>query len=347
LEITKIKAIIILIVIFSISLTSYYIYSTHFAEHEIIIGYLQADLHHLALFIALEKGWFEEEGLKITTRVYQNGMAEMDGFKAGEIDIGYLGIAPALIKKINANINITVVAAVNVNGSAIIVGKNSQIDSLEDLAGKNIAIPGYGTVQHFLLLLALEKTGLSEGYVNITRGFGPSNMELMLSSGQIDGFIAWEPFCADAVTKNIGVYLVKSGELWRNHPCCVIAVRNDFIKKYRNIVTKILSIHIKATKWIQEHFEEAVEIAVKHTGFSEDTIRLALKNIAFIYYPDFKGIRTYLEKLVEKGIILVDKDFNIDQFLMEFIDLSILKTIENTPEFYLISVNLHVIQHVT
>ncbi len=81
---------------------------------------------------------------------------------------------------------------------------------LEDLAGKNIAIPGYGTVQHFLLLLALEKANLSDRSVNVTRSFGPSNMELMLSSGQIDGFTAWEPFCADAVTKNIGVYL---GEL--------------------------------------------------------------------------------------------------------------------------------------
>lgn len=331
LELTKIKAITILIILFSISLASYYVYSTYFVESGIVIGYLEADLHHLALFVALEKGWFEEEGLKISTRVYQNGMAEMDGFKAGEIDIGYLGIAPALIKKINANINITVVAAVNVNGSAIIVSKDSRINDLEDLAGKNIAIPGYGTVQHFLLLLALERADLSEENINITRGFGPSNMELMLSSGQIDGFIAWEPFCADAVTRDIGVYLIKSGELWRNHPCCVVAVRSDFLEKHRDVVFKILSIHMKATKWIQEHFEEAVEIAVKHTGFSEETIRLALENIAFIYNPDLEGIRTYLEKLIEKEIILVDEGFDVDQFLTEFVDLSILEAIESVP----------------
>jgi len=331
LELTKIKAITILIILFSISLASYYVYSTYFVEAGIVIGYLEADLHHLALFVALEKGWFEEEGLKISTRVYQNGMAEMDGFKAGEIDIGYLGIAPALIKKINADINITVVAAVNVNGSAIIVSKDSRINDLEDLAGKNIAIPGYGTVQHFLLLLALERADLSEENINITRGFGPSNMELMLSSGQIDGFIAWEPFCADAVTRDIGVYLIKSGELWRNHPCCVVAVRSDFLEKHRDVVFKILSIHMKATKWIQEHFEEAVEIAVKYTGFSEETIRLALENIAFIYNPDLEGIRTYLEKLIEKEIILVDEGFDVDQFLTEFVDLSILEAIESVP----------------
>ncbi|MHA1583388.1 MAG: ABC transporter substrate-binding protein [Candidatus Baldrarchaeia archaeon] len=332
-ELTKVKAIMVLIIIFSISLASYYVYSTYFVESEVVIGYLEADLHHLALFVALEKGWFEEEGLKISTRVYQNGMAEMDGFKAGEIDIGYLGIAPALIKRINAGINITVVAAVNVNGSAIIVGKNSQVDSLEDLAGKNIAIPGYGTVQHFLLLLALEKAGLSEEKVNITRGFGPSNMELMLSSGQIDGFIAWEPFCADAVVRGIGVYLVKSGELWRNHPCCVVAVRSDFLEKHRDIVFKILSIHVKATKWIQEHFEEAVKIAVKHTGFSEETVRLALENIAYVYNPDLEGIRIYLEKLIEKEIISVNEGFNVSRFLTEFIDLSILEAVENVTQF--------------
>ena len=128
-ELTKAKAISILIIIFGISLTSYYVYSMYFVETEIVIGYLEADLHHLALFVALERGWFEEEGLRISTRVYSNGMSEMDGFKANEIVIGYLGIAPALIKKINANIDITVIAAVNVNGSAIIVGKDSQIEA--------------------------------------------------------------------------------------------------------------------------------------------------------------------------------------------------------------------------
>ncbi len=329
-ELTKAKAIIILIIVFGVSLTGYYVYSVYLVEPTITIGFLEADLHHLALFVALEKGWFEEEGLKIVTRVYQNGMAEMDGFKAGEIDIGYLGIAPALIKRINADINITVISAVNVNGSAIIVGKNSQINSLQDLAGKNIAIPGYGTVQHFLLLLALEKANLTEKDVTITRGFGPSNMELMLSGGDIDGFVAWEPFCADAVTKNIGYYLVRSGELWKNHPCCVVAVRSDFLAKHRDIVTKILEIHVRATKWIWENFEEAVEIAVKRTGFSEEAIRLALENIAFIYNPDLEGIRTYLEKLIENEIILVDESFNVEQFLTEFIDLSILETVEST-----------------
>ncbi len=121
------------------------------------MGYLTADLHQLAFYVALKEGYYSQVGLKIEKKEYPNGVVEMEGFKNGEIDAGYLGGAPATLKRINDNIKIRIVAGANSEGSAI-VARNTA--SIKDLAGKKVAIPGFGTVQDFLLRLAAEKAGL-------------------------------------------------------------------------------------------------------------------------------------------------------------------------------------------
>ncbi len=127
-------------------------------EGKVRIGYLTADLHQLALYIAIKEGYLDETGMKYELKQYKNGVAVMEAFKAGEIDVAYLGGAPATLKRINDNIKIRIIAGANNEGSAIVVQRG--INSVEDLRGKTIAIPGYGTVQDFLLRIVAEKHGM-------------------------------------------------------------------------------------------------------------------------------------------------------------------------------------------
>jgi NitT/TauT family transport system substrate-binding protein len=122
------------------------------------IGYLTADLHQLALYVAVKEGYLNETGLKFELRQYRNGVAVMEAFKAGEIDVAYLGGAPATLKRINDDIRIRIIAGANNEGSAIVVRED--IKNFEDLRGKTIAIPGFGTVQDLLLRIAAEKYGM-------------------------------------------------------------------------------------------------------------------------------------------------------------------------------------------
>ncbi|MFW9812596.1 MAG: ABC transporter substrate-binding protein, partial [Candidatus Thorarchaeota archaeon] len=66
---------------------------------DVRIGYLSKDLHQLALRVAIENGYFEREGISIDLVSYGNGGFEMDGFQSGQIDMGYLGAAPAVVKR--------------------------------------------------------------------------------------------------------------------------------------------------------------------------------------------------------------------------------------------------------
>ncbi|MFQ6123916.1 MAG: ABC transporter substrate-binding protein [Candidatus Heimdallarchaeota archaeon] len=291
------------------------------------LAYLRGDLHHLAFFVALDQGWYEEVGLDVETPEFENGMQEMLGFGAGAVDIGYLGIAPSLVQYLNAQIDITAVTGVNQEGSAIIVRTDPNIQSIADLAGKKFAIPGIGTVQHFLALMALEQHGLSRKDLSDGNFIETSviNMEPALQkgslSGGIDAFIAWEPFDAKAVGNGVGRYLIRSREIWPHHPCCVIAVRTQFLEAHPEVVQKVVTIHAKATNWILEHPGEAASIFRKFADLPQEVVELAMENIEFIKVPDIQGIRQYLEKLIEYGVITEGNvPADIDTFLAQFIN---------------------------
>ena len=128
------------------------------------VGYLANDLHQLALYVADKEGYFNKVGLvsgkSYNPKVFPNGVAVMEAFKAKDIDIAYLGGAPATLKRINDNVPIKVIAGANNEGSGLVVRSDLGINTVADLKGKTIAVPGVGTVQYTLLSKALEQQGL-------------------------------------------------------------------------------------------------------------------------------------------------------------------------------------------
>ncbi|MFX1465150.1 MAG: ABC transporter substrate-binding protein [Promethearchaeota archaeon] len=321
----KIAALVVIALILGIGIGSFIVYSDFIkSENSIKIGYLRGDLHQLSFFVASERELYKEEGLDIAPSFFSNGVEEMDAFTSGSIDIGYLGIAPAILKRINAETNIKIIAAVNYDGSAIIAPVYSSLYSISDLKGKTIAIPGYGTVQNILLNMALEQSGININEVNMTQ-IGPWNMQVTLEHRDVDAFIAWEPYPAKAVEEGSGKYLVKSSEIWKNHPCCVLAVQEDFLRDHRDIVEKIVKIHINATNWIKANPSEAASIGAQWTGVDQEVVVLAMKNIEYNYYPDKKSMKIYLEKLIQYGYVDSTQVEDVDLFMDSFIDTSIIE----------------------
>jgi len=67
-------------------------------------------------------------------------------------------------------------------------------------------------------------------------GVGP--MPVLLSTNQVDGYIAWQPFVTIAIDSHIGQLVAYSQDLppagkWENHPCCVLTAREDLIQDLR------------------------------------------------------------------------------------------------------------------
>ena len=245
------------------------------------LAYLQSDLHHLPAFVALERGFYREEGLTVEIAgVFKAGPELMSGFSSGSLDAGYVGLAPALVAAANGTARIALIAQVNKNGSALVVGKDSPVSRPAELKGTVIAIPGHATIQDFLLRRVLADAGIEDNGATIIT-IKPPEMISVLSGGQIAAFMAWEPYPSLAVTNDAGRVLSYSQDIWPDHPCCVLAVSTAFLEKHTAEVNALRRAHRKSIDYIENNPGESVSIGVKYTAMDPAVVTLALGHIQF------------------------------------------------------------------
>lgn len=118
-------------------------------------GYIGGNIHYLTMYVAQKEGFFEEVGLVPGKNMqfvgYRSGRAITDAFKHREVDIANLGSNVLLRHWINDNGKIYAINGVNSGGSSLVVRADSDIDSLDDLIGRTIATPGFGTCQDVIM----------------------------------------------------------------------------------------------------------------------------------------------------------------------------------------------------
>lgn len=291
--------------------------ATETPEPAIRMAVLQSDIHQLAFWVALEKGYFTQNGVNVEVAgIFRAGPEIMTAFSAGELDMAYVGEAPTTTAVANKAAKVVVVAQVNTEGSALVIAKdNAAIKNLADLKGKSVAVPGHSTVQDFLLRKALKNGEIDLSSVNIIV-LKPPEMINALRTGQVDAFIAWEPHPSKAATMDVGQNLATSGTMWPGHPCCVLVTDKGFLANQHEKVRAVVAAHIQATDYIQGNVEEAIAIGVKSTGMDEATIAKAIQNVHFTYKLNIEGEKEYVRFLSELGYIHIENpDGFVDQFL--------------------------------
>jgi NitT/TauT family transport system substrate-binding protein len=305
-------------------------YSGKKQQKPVRMAYLQSDIHHLAFWIALDKGFFEQQGVAVDVAgVFKAGPEVMTGFASGALDMAYVGEAPATTAVANGAARVVVVSQVNTEGSALVVSKeHPTASSVKDLQGKTVAVPGHSTVQDFLLRKALdgafEPEALSDSPVHIIV-IKPPEMIGALRTGQIDAFVAWEPYPSKAFTMGVGRNLVTSRHMWPDHPCCVLAADSKFAETQPERVRAVLAAHAAATRFIHEHPGEAVRIGAKYTGMDEETVKLAMKNVHYTTKLSIEGEKEYVRFLTELRYIRLEDP---DAFVGRFIDPKFLAEIQ-------------------
>lgn len=313
-------ALLTVILLFGTGLTSF---AGDAKEKPVRMAYLQNDIHHLACWVALEKGIYKQVGVDVEIAgVFKAGPEIMSAFAAGSLDMAYVGEAPATTAVANKAAKVVVVAQVNTEGSAIVVAKKeSGITSVSDLAGRTVAVPGHSTVQDFLLRKALKKNQVPLEKVNIIV-LKPPEMIGALRTDQIDGFIAWEPYPSKAATMGVGRNLATSHDIWPDHPCCVLVTSIDFLQKHPEQVKRVVGAHLRATSFIVHNREEALLIGTKYTGMDKETVDMAMNNVNYTWEISLLGEKEYVSFLKELGYIKLD---DTDAFVDGFIHQQILE----------------------
>jgi NitT/TauT family transport system substrate-binding protein len=244
------------------------------------IGY-QPSTHQIAEMAATEKGWWAEDlkpfGItEIKEFEFPTGVPEMQAMVAGELDMAYVGTAPP-ISAISAGLPAKIVAAVNINGSDLVLRPDLVYKGPATLAGLTIGTFPPGSIQDTVM-----KKWLMDNRVNVSevdiKAMDPGPAISALSAGKIDGVFLPHPSPSTIELNGKGIHAVSSGEMWPNHACCSLVVTDRLIKEQPELVEQIIKTHIKATDYINAHPDEAAQIFAKKTKRNITEIEHSVKN---------------------------------------------------------------------
>ena len=191
------------------------------------------------LLIAHANGALSNQGFTPSDPVMFRSWADLvEAFQSGSVDVVHMLMPLAVQLRFGAQLPLKVVAWNHTNGSALTAAE--RINSVTDLAGETVAIPFWWSIHNVVLQKLLRANGIEP----ILQGdaskadkttklvvLPPADMVPALASGSIAAFIVADPFNALAETTEAGKILRFTGDVWRDHACCVTVVSEDFVAK--------------------------------------------------------------------------------------------------------------------
>lgn len=233
------------------------------SKEEASIGMAVEFMDHAACaYICQDKGWFEEEGLKLTTyESYVTGMALASALARGDIQVAYICLIPAINVYANAKVPIKIVAGTHKYGYGLVVNPD-KVKIIQDLEKPAIRLGCVreGGPTDVLLHKVIDKYNLKEEKIisNIRR-MSPPKQVLAIQLGQLDA--AFLPEQWPTMAEEFGFrMLLMSQEVWPEMQGSVLVVKEELIKNHTDLVKKLVRVSQRATNWANQYPQEAAEV---------------------------------------------------------------------------------------
>lgn len=198
----------------------------------------------------------KKQGYTIKWTEFPAGPQLLEALNVGSIDFGHTGEAPPVFAQAaKAPLVYAGNEPSNPKGEAIVVPKDSNIKSLEDLKGKKIAL-NKGSNVHYLLVKALEKAHLKLDDVKPVY-LPPSDALSAFQRGSVDAWVIWDPFLANAEEK-LDVKILQDGTgLVANRE--FLLASKTFSAEHQDIQKTLFAELGKTDKWVRENPKKAAE----------------------------------------------------------------------------------------
>jgi NitT/TauT family transport system substrate-binding protein len=244
------------------------------ADDDVVrIGYLPIT-DATALLVAHAKGFFKDEGLEAEKPTLIRGWSPLvEGFAAGKFNLVHLLKPIPVWMRYNNKFPAKIVAWGHTNGSGIVVGSHVTATDFKDLGGKQIAVPFWYSMHNIVLQLALRESGLTPVIKAEGEAIAPNEVNLQilqppemppaLAAKKIDGYIVAEPFNALGEVKAGGRILRFTGDIWKNHPCCVITVNEQVTQQKPEWTQKVVNAVVRGAVYASQNKKEVARLLSK------------------------------------------------------------------------------------
>ena len=281
---------------------------TAFGQEKVKIGYLRIVMS-LPTFVAVEKGLFEQEGLKVELTPFESGTLIVSALMAGRIDANACSAITGFWFAEQSTpdqfkIFLTYGTPSRKNPSFVaVVKKDSPLKDLRDLKGKRVGTyPGATSVE---LARAIIRTQMDPAGV-IFQEVPPTILISALAAGQIDAFFAPEPTGMIAIAQGIGRHLVLEPlgllGLEKGFAGAGFGFSSQFLKQNPMVAKKLKALYYKAVDLIEKDEKAARPLLQKYTGLSESiAMNIPIQKWMKIETLDKEATQQYFDLLYKEG----------------------------------------------
>jgi taurine transport system substrate-binding protein len=225
----------------------------------------------IAIHEGIIEDYFAEKGVKCEFVDFSSGAAANVALASESIDFALVGTSPlTTAASIGLDLQLIWTHVIVGDGEALCVKNDSGIKSVEDLAGRRIAVP-VGSTSHLVCLRALEAAGI-EDQVTIL-DMNPQDIVAAWTRGNIEAAYVWNPALGEL--KKDGTILKTAADLIETGlpTVDVQVVRTEFAEKYPELVDLYIAAMIDAGNIRRNSLDDAAEILADQLGIDVDVAR--------------------------------------------------------------------------
>src|SRR3954469_21214411 len=218
--------------------------------NKIRVGYIGLTCE-APIFMAVEKGFFKEEGLDVSLVKCQWAQYK-DVLALGGYDITH-HLVMYFLKPIEQGMDVKFTGGIHRGCLRVQAPTNSPIKSVKDLKGKRIGVPGMGTPPFIFANRVLGANGIDPGKEIQWRVFPAGELGLALDKGEVDAVANSEP---------IGSLLIAQGKVrnvadqaqdapYRDEYCCAVLANGKYLAKNPKATAAATRALLKGAKWVE------------------------------------------------------------------------------------------------
>ncbi len=227
----------------------------------ISVGGSISQMNKVAYFVALNRKYFEQEGLTVDSTAFASGTAALQSLIGGGADVAE-GAYEHTLRMQTKGVNLTcLVPFGRYPGNVLVVRKSlaDKIKTIADLKGRKIGVsaPGAST-QNFVAGL-MERAGVpwkDASYISI--GTGPSAVAAMKTGGELDALVNLDPAINALVEGGDAVILSDSrtaegtkAAFGGEYLADCLMVKTEFLKANPNTSQAITNAVVHAMQWLK------------------------------------------------------------------------------------------------
>ncbi len=205
------------------------------------------------IIMAEPMGFYKKHGLNAKVRRASGWAMVRDWAITKEVDAAHMLSPMPLSISLGAGspkVPFLMPAVENINGQAItLANKHKGVKEAKDMKGFRFCVPFEYSMHNYLLRYFLAEGGVHPDKDVQIRVVPPPEMVANLKAGNVDGYLAPDPFNQRAVYEKCGFIFKLSKEIWEGHPCCAFAASKEFATTYPNTFKALFKSIVEATHY--------------------------------------------------------------------------------------------------